>query len=105
MKLITKDIQNKLDKAGWNGTKAVCKFFGGGACTWIIFGQDPDEKDYLFGVVDLGMGCVEAGSISLSELQSVRFPPFGLPIERDMYFNHEGEDMSFFLQKDSLSGV
>lgn len=105
MKLITKEIQTKLDKAGAHGTKAICKFFGGAAMTWIIFGQDEEEKDILFAVVDLGMDCVEAGSISLSELEAVKFPPFGLPVERDMYFNHEGKDMSFFLEQNSLNGV
>ena len=105
MKLITKEIQNKLDKAGYYGEKAICKFFNpAGAATWIIFGQDPDQKDILYGVADLGMDCIEAGSISLSELETVKLP-LGLSIERDQGFMHEGKDMAFFLEKQSLVGV
>lgn len=47
--------------------------------------QDPSDPDYLWGVVDLGYG-PEMGSISLSELKSVR-GSFGLGLERDMYFD------------------
>ena len=105
MKLITKEIQDKLDKAGYHGEKAICKFFNPvGAATWIIFGQDEDDKDILFGVADLGFDCVEAGTISLSELEAVKLP-LGLSIERDTGFRHEGKDMGFFLERESLAGV
>ena len=29
------------------------------------------------------------GSVSLSELKSLKFPPFGLGVERDLYFKAE----------------
>jgi len=104
MKLITKEINTKLQKAGWYGEKAICKFFNPcGIATWIIFGRDEENSDILFGVADLGFQCVEAGSISLSELQNVRLP-FGLSVERDMYFKG-GKSLSHYLGLETLSGV
>lgn len=55
-----------------------------GAGTWLITELDADG-DTLFGLCDLDMGSPELGSVSLSELLSVRLP-FGLSIERDVYF-------------------
>lgn len=55
-----------------------------GAATWIATELGPDG-DTLFGLADLGFGCPELGSFSLSEIGSVRLP-FGLGIERDALF-------------------
>lgn len=97
MKLITKDIRDRLIENGRaqalvKGTEderdffPVVKFFNpAGAATWLITEMDPDEPDILFGLCDLGMGCPELGSVRLSELQSVR-GPLGLGIERDVMF-------------------
>ena len=104
MKLLTKALEKKLDKAGYDGTTAVCKFFNPcGAATWIIMGRDADEPDILFGVADLGMGCVEAGSISLSELAGIKLR-FGLGIERDRSFSG-GQSLSELIQRETLSGL
>ena len=54
-------------------------------CTWLLSELDPDEPDIAFGLCDLGMGTPELGSVSMSELASVR-GLLGLPIERDKYF-------------------
>ena len=63
----------------------VAKFFNpAGAATWLAT-ELADDSDTLFGLADLGFGCPELGSFSLSELASVRLP-FGLGIERDMGF-------------------
>ncbi len=63
----------------------VVKFFNPvGAATWLATELDADG-DTLFGLADLGFGCPELGSFSLSEIASVRLP-FGLGIERDLYF-------------------
>src|SRR3546814_607134 len=58
-----------------------------GAATWLAteLGEDGDT---LFGLADLGFGCPELGSFSLSELASVRLL-FGLGIERDLGFTSE----------------
>ena len=55
-----------------------------GAATWLVTELDADG-DCLFGLADLGFGCPELGSFSLAELQALRLP-FGLAIERDLYF-------------------
>ncbi len=92
MKLMTKVIENKLIKnskinqesGGENDFIPVVKFFGGGACTWLITEYDPETRMF-FGLCDLGQGFPELGYVERKELEAVRFPPFGLPIERDMY--------------------
>lgn len=105
MKLLTKEIERKLDRAGSRGNQIVCKFFNPcGAGTWLICGRDEEDKDVLYGAADIGFGCVEFGTISLSELESVRLP-FGLRIERDLHCSVEGDDINQFLNRDSLSGV
>lgn len=102
MKLITKALETKLEKAGWEGSTAIMKLFcPWGAATWIITGRDPEEPDMLYGVADLGMGCVEAGPIYLPELMAVK-GPFGLKIERDLHFTG-GQTLSELLENDSLT--
>ena len=55
-----------------------------GAATWLATELD-DDGDTLFGLADLGFGCPELGSFSLSEIAALRLP-FGLAIERDLTF-------------------
>ncbi|MGN6124613.1 MAG: DUF2958 domain-containing protein [Sphingomonas oligoaromativorans] len=55
-----------------------------GAATWLATELDEDD-DTLFGLADLGFGCPELGSFSLSEIAALRLP-FGLGIERDIGF-------------------
>ncbi|OAN62653.1 DUF2958 domain-containing protein [Sphingomonas sp. TDK1] len=55
-----------------------------GAATWLATELDADG-DTLFGLADLGFGCPEMGSFSLSEIAAIRLP-FGLRIERDLGF-------------------
>lgn len=64
----------------------VVKFFNPvGAATWLAIELDADG-DTLFGLADLGFGCPELGSFSLSEIEQLRLP-FGLAIERDLFFD------------------
>lgn len=88
-KLLTKAHITKL-KSNWDKSyehcRPVVRFFGGGDCQWIIFAMDEDN-DTLVGWCDLGQGNYpEYGYVSLTELQSLRFRPFGLGIERDQSF-------------------
>ena len=80
---ILRKIDNVID------FKPVVKFFGGGAFTWLITEYD-EENELFFGLCDLGQGFPELGSVSREELESVRFPPFGLPVERDLYWTAKG---------------
>lgn len=65
----------------------VVKLFNAyGAGTWLLTELDPDEPDIAWALADLGMGCAEFGTISLSELASLRHP-FGFSlIERDRHW-------------------
>lgn len=55
-----------------------------GAATWLATELMADG-DTLLGLADLGFGCPELGSFSLSEIENVK-GVFGLGIERDMHF-------------------
>ncbi len=66
----------------------VVKFFNPmGPATWLATELDADG-DTLFGLADLGFGCPELGSFSLSEIAALRLP-FGLTIERDLHFSSD----------------
>ena len=89
MKLLTKEIERKLRKnAGSNeeNLKPVVKFFNPCGAYTALFTELAEDGDTLFGLADLGMGTPELGYASLEEIASVKVPPFGLGIERDMYF-------------------
>ena len=88
MKLITKEIERNAQKQYPMGNdldqKIVAKFFDPyGDWSWYVMNQDPEDPDYLWGIVK-GFE-VDTGSFSLSELASIK--AHGAPrIERDMYF-------------------
>lgn len=94
MELITPEQERELLRQGTESEanpeaihphKPVVKIFGGPA-TWLISEASPSDPDRLFGLCDLGMGFPELGYVSRSELEQVRIPPYGLPLERDLYF-------------------
>ena len=87
MKLITKEIMGKLKSNPRDNAdnKPWLKLFNpAGSGTWLISEID-DNNDTMFGLCDLGHGSPELGYVSLKELESLKLP-FGLKIERDMYF-------------------
>jgi hypothetical protein len=86
MKLLTKEILKKLPKlhSTEKETDPLCivKFFNPcGSGTWYC--TEFDGVDTFFGKVVLHE--TEMGYFSLSELKMVELP-FGLSIERDLYF-------------------
>ena len=89
MKLMTKAIAKKAQGQyplgnDFNQT-IVAKFFDPcGSYTWYLMNQDPQDPDYLWGIVKGHE--VEVGSFSLADLSSYR-GRFGLGIERDLYFH------------------
>lgn len=87
MKLITKSIMSALiANRGKENQKPVVKFFNPcGSGTWLI-SEIEEDGDTLFGLCDLGMGCPELGTVSLSELESIKLR-FGLGIERDLHWS------------------
>lgn len=72
-------------KVGLDFFPIVKLFTPDGQCTWLLTEIHPDDHDIAHGLCDLGMGCPEMGSVSLSELASVH-GRLGLPIERDLNF-------------------
>jgi Protein of unknown function (DUF2958) len=98
MKLLTKDIRDKLLRNGRISAALaeegraeadflpVVKLFTPDAgCTWLLTELDPEDPDIAFGLCDLGMGFPELGAVRISELESVR-GRLGLPVERDRHF-------------------
>ena len=89
MKLFTKAIETKAQAQFYLGADMekqviVAKFFNpSGAGTWWLMNQDPNDNDYLWGVVELFE--IEVGSFSKSELENY-VGAYGLGIERDLYF-------------------
>ena len=89
MKLFTKAIETKAQAqfhlgADMEKQVIVAKFFNpSGAGTWWLMNQDPNDNDYLWGVVELFE--IEVGSFSKSELENY-VGAYGLGIERDLYF-------------------
>jgi len=89
MKLMTKDIEKKAQRqyplgSDLENQKIIAKFFDPcGSWTWYLMNQDPEDHDYLWGIVK-GLE-VEIGSFSLSELSNHK-GRFGIGIERDLCF-------------------
>jgi hypothetical protein len=54
-----------------------------GVGTWFLAGFDPDTG-LAYGVADIHVR--EAGDFDMNELAALKAPPFGLPVERDLYF-------------------
>lgn len=112
MKLITKAQYDQLIANGRKqepvrGTpaeidfKPVVKLFNPcGSGTWLLTEIDPDAPDIAFGLCDIGYP--ELGSVSLSELASVRLP-FGLGIERDRHWTAD-KTLSAYARAASAAG-
>ncbi|MEQ8829845.1 MAG: DUF2958 domain-containing protein [Alphaproteobacteria bacterium] len=98
MKLFTKTQHERLLANGTANAERIAEdgnvhdfwpvvklFTPDAGATWLLSEIDPEEPDIAFGLCDLGMGSPELGSVSLSELASVR-GRLGLPVERDRHF-------------------
>jgi homoserine acetyltransferase len=63
----------------------VVKIFNpAGRGTWYVMNSDPDDPNYMYGIVDLFE--VEAGGFSKEELETIRIKPFNIGLERDKSF-------------------
>jgi hypothetical protein len=91
MKLFTSAIDKQLLAQYSKGNdlsaqKVVAKIFNPyGRGTWYLLNSDPNDPDYIWAIVDLID--IEIGSVSRSELESIKVPPFRLPLERDTSFS------------------
>lgn len=114
MKLLTKAqfeqlLQNGRRQAAVKGTpdeidfRPVVKLFDPcGASTWLLTEIEPEDHDVAWGLCDLGMGFPEFGTVSLSELASVR-GSLGLGIERDLHFKAD-KPISAYIEEASQLG-
>ena len=76
MQMLTPDLRAVLIANGHTQGDhlPVVKFFSPvGAATWLFAELDADG-DTLFGLCDLGFGCPDLGSASLSEIAAVTLP-------------------------------
>lgn len=97
MKLFTKSDNAKLfanyskgsDMATQNVVVKIFNPYGNGR--WYIMNSDPNDPDYMWGIVDLGQGA-EIGSISRSDLENYR-NRFGWKFERDMSFRPKNSSL------------
>ncbi|MCK9544957.1 MAG: DUF2958 domain-containing protein [Novosphingobium sp.] len=90
MKLLTKQLEERFKKIGSQENAkdpiAIAKFFNPtGAGTWIATEYDSKNKIF-YGFVSIFGD--HWGSFSLKELEDLKLP-FGLGIERDMYFEEQ----------------
>ncbi|NYT25959.1 DUF2958 domain-containing protein [Alcaligenaceae bacterium] len=53
--------------------------------TWLLVALDPADGDTAYGLIDLGLGMPELGTIQLSVLASI-VGPHEQPVMRDRYF-------------------
>jgi hypothetical protein len=116
-KLLTVDIRERLLKNGRLRQQLaeqeraepdflpVVKLFTPDAgCTWLLTELDPEDPDIAFGLCDLGVGCPELGSVSISELASVR-GRLGLPVERDRFFKPTKTLSAYADEADKAGGI
>jgi hypothetical protein len=94
MKLMTKALEKQFAKTGnqehEKNPLVIAKFFlPAGGATWYATEWDP-ETNHIFGFVT-GLDHDEWGYTDLTELAQVR-GPFGLGIERDLYFDPKPAD-------------
>lgn len=99
MVLISKSQFQKLLEGGDQNMRPIVKLFGG-SLTWLLTGITEDGR--VWGYADLGMECVEFGSLCfVSDLPKMKCGPFYL--ERDRYFNDDAAVN--YLNLTSLSGI
>lgn len=87
--LINQELKKEFAKVGKQDDLAnpliIAKFFNpSGGQTWYAISFEEDSN-ICFGYVS-GFGFDELGYFSINELEDLEVPPFGLRIERDLYF-------------------
>ena len=108
--LFTKAIRKKLLENGekdFSGNHVpVVKIFNPyGAATWLLIAIDPESPDVAWCMADLGMDCIEAGTVLISELENIRVGPGKMwKLERDQFFKTDKRLYDFY-EKKSLVGV
>ncbi len=91
MKLLTDTLKQRFAEIGeqrdTDDALVIAKFFNPyGAATWYATAYYPDENICFGYITGLVPGGDEWGYFSITELESVKIPPFNLSLERDLYF-------------------
>lgn len=66
----------------------IAKYFSPSG-SYTFFATEFDQNSRRFFGFTQGLGSDEWGYTSLDEMLQVRCPPFGLPVERDLYFKEQ----------------
>ncbi|WP_328518474.1 DUF2958 domain-containing protein [Ralstonia pseudosolanacearum] len=70
--------------------------------TWLLAALDPADGDTAWGLIDLGIGMPELGTIKLSDLAAI-VGPREQPIQRDLYFR-ASRPLSEYVRLAKLNG-
>lgn len=104
MKLLTKEIESKLRKAGYDNTKPICKFFcPWSSATWLITSIDEDGIFYGWAQLFPDVNPEWGGIATLEEFEAIR-GPFGLAVERDLHWTPPEKEVEYW-KLESLMGV
>tara|TARA_Y100000114_G_scaffold81654_1_gene75308 strand:- start:1692 stop:2015 length:324 start_codon:yes stop_codon:yes gene_type:complete len=89
MKIFTQQQKKKLNSNSkkHDGIAYVKLFNPSGGQTWYISETENHEDTLIgYGLADLGLGFPEIGTFNLDEITEMKYPPFGLKVERDKWF-------------------
>jgi hypothetical protein len=101
VRLLTDKMKDELLRAGPDNVRPLYKIFmPDGAATWLLCGL-AEDRDTLWAVCDLGLGCVEYGTVLLSELETIRSRR-GVHCERDRHFDRCDYTLAELLDMDSI---
>jgi hypothetical protein len=70
--------------------------------TWLLAALDPADGDSAWGLIDLGIGMPELGTVKLSDLAGI-VGPRRRPILRDQYF-HASRPISEYVRLAQIDG-
>ncbi len=70
--------------------------------TWLLVALDPADGDTAWGLIDLGIGMPELGTVKLSDLAAI-VGPRQKPIQRDLYF-HASRPLSEYVRLAQIEG-
>lgn len=70
--------------------------------TWLLAALDPADGDTAWGLIDLGIGMPELGTVKLSELAAI-VGPLRKPVMRDLYF-HASRPLSEYVRLAQYDG-
>lgn len=70
--------------------------------TWLLAALDPADGDTAWGLIDLGIGMPELGTVKLSDLAGI-VGPRQRPIQRDLYFR-ASRPLSEYVRQAQIDG-